>query len=162
MPVTKSPSVGNNLLQCFLQKFILFEISRHKLESSQTRVFVWFFSKCYSRIYSSFLVSRIFLRIFLKPEQSLVFFLNPPVETLRIAWIKRLESFVKLMNYNSISVEYSQSISLDAAYPRTSSIINHMMRFCYANHFSFQQPTFIYKCMYEYKSFYKKNSVTMY
>ncbi len=46
---------------------VLVEVSRHKLESSQTRVFVRFSTlvfcskKCYSWIDSSFLVSRIFL-----------------------------------------------------------------------------------------------------
>jgi hypothetical protein len=35
--------------------------------------------------------------------ESLVFFKNPPVERLCIAWSKRLRSFVKLMSKNSTS-----------------------------------------------------------
>jgi len=55
------------------------EASGDKLESSQTRVFVWFstivypFYESYSWIDLSFLVSRIFGRV-LKPKKSVVFF----------------------------------------------------------------------------------------
>ena len=48
------------------------KVSRHKLKSFQTRVFVWFstlsfpFRRCYSRIEMSFLVSRILYCMYLK------------------------------------------------------------------------------------------------
>ncbi len=57
----------------------LSEVSGHKLESSQTQVFVWFsiLIFCPTIIYSKkdlrFLVWRIFLQGFLKPEKNIVF-----------------------------------------------------------------------------------------
>jgi hypothetical protein len=59
-----------------------------KLESSQTRVFVWFSTLImpfYKMLFTKrlkFFYSRNFLYVFFKPEKSLVFFKNPPVERL--------------------------------------------------------------------------------
>jgi hypothetical protein len=53
--------------------------------------------------FSEFLVGTVFL----KPEYSMVFFKNRLVEgTLKLAWSKRLLSFVKLLSKNSISGFY--------------------------------------------------------
>jgi hypothetical protein len=41
--------------------------------------------------------------VLLKPQKSMVFFKNPPVLKLWIAWSKRLKSFVKFMSKNSNS-----------------------------------------------------------
>ncbi len=64
----------------------LVEVSGHKLESSQSRIFVWF-SNFNFPFKKMLLMNRLFF-----------LFLG-----FWIAWIKRLESFVKLMSKNSIS-----------------------------------------------------------
>jgi hypothetical protein len=85
----------------------LLEASRHKLESSQAWVFVWFSplisTRCYSWIDSSFLYSWIFFACIFKTRAESGFFKIPPVERLWVAWSKRLESFVKFMSESSIS-----------------------------------------------------------
>ncbi len=88
---------------------VLLEVSRHKLKSSQTRVFV-FFSILIFHFYKMLFTNRLefscfadFLYVFIKADKSLVFFKNPPVESLWKAWSKRLESFFKLMSKNSMS-----------------------------------------------------------
>ncbi len=81
------------------------------LESSQTRVFVWFSTLIFP-FYKMLFMKRLeyscfvhfFVRIFFKPEKSLGFLWNPPVEgTVNSIDEKTLMSFVNLMSKNSIS-----------------------------------------------------------
>ncbi len=68
MYVRRRNAVANNNPEMeFLNNIVLVEVSGHKLESSQTRIFVWFctliflFYKMLFMNKLSFLVSRIFL-----------------------------------------------------------------------------------------------------
>ncbi len=96
----------SNILRWNSWMAILFDVSGHKLESSQTWVFVWcctpHFSVLQNAIHEQtqvFLFRGFFKRILkiLKPEKSRVFFKIRQKKDLWIAWSKRLESFVKLM-----------------------------------------------------------------
>jgi hypothetical protein len=73
-------------------------------------------TKCYPWIDSRFFCA------FLKPDYRLVFFENPPVKRLWIAWSKSLESFVKLMSKNSISEPFKevQTIPGERGLPATA------------------------------------------
>ncbi len=74
----------------------LVEVSGHKLESSQTRVFVWF-SNLIFPFYKMLLIDIlecVLFSWFLKPEKSIVF-VKIRQKGLWIAWSKRIESFVK-------------------------------------------------------------------
>jgi hypothetical protein len=76
-----------NSLRAFLFEFLGMNSSLLLLESLSGFLALFFLStKCCSRIDWSFLVSRIFMYVFLKPEYSLVFFKNPPVARLWMAW----------------------------------------------------------------------------
>ncbi len=85
----------------FLSRFlgINSKLLRLKFLSGFLPSFSFLQNACHKKI--KFYCFGDFLFVFLKPEKSLVFFKNQPVE--RIAWSKRFNSFFKRMSKNSIS-----------------------------------------------------------